>query len=344
MMKTRDILLVGSLPLEDTGSVIDAVADTLGDDIVRIPDGETGDRSKFVTWQGAVLGAAEQFESGELGPQEEWGPNGEFPPRIIKLKPGATGTPEFGPTGYAEEALKSWAVFKDRLAAGKISAGTRFQVGLPTPIGVLYIFMEPDGQELAEPVYTARMTKDLDRICREIPGENLTIQWDVPTEIAIWEDLQPTFLDDPHRDCVDRLVALMNRVPAEAELGMHLCYGDIAHKHWKEPDLGLMARFTNAVLAGLDRRLDYVHMPVPAGWTSPDHYAALRDFDLPAETTMHLGLVHHTDGVEGARRRIEAASVHRADFGVATSCGMGRREPADLPDILRLHADIAKIQ
>ncbi len=343
-MKTRDILLVGSIPLEDTGSVLDLVADTLGDDIARIPDGETGARSKFITWQAPVLGAAEQFTVEELGPQSEWGPNGEYPPRVIKLKPGASGTPDFPPTGYADAALESWAVFREKVAAGKIGAATRFQVCLPTPLGVLATFMEADGQEMSEPAYAARLTEDLDRVCREIPSDKLTIQWDVPTDIAIWENHKDTYFDDPHQGIVDRLVAFMNRVPEAAEMGIHLCYGDISHRHWTEPDLGLMARFTNAVLAGLDRRLDYVHLPVPAGWTSPDEFAALRDFDLPAGTAMHLGLVHHTDGVEGARRRIAAASVHRADFGVATSCGLGRREPADLQDILRLHADVAAIR
>lgn len=344
MGSKRDILLVGSIPMEDTASVLDLVGDTLGEDIRRIPDGETGARSKFITWQAPLLGAAEQFVVEELGPQSEWGPNGEFPPRIIKLKPGASGSPEFGPTGYADAALASWAVFQEKAAAGKIGAGTRFQVGLPTPLGVLATFMEPDGQELSEPVYAARMTEDLDRICREIPADKLTVQWDVPTEIAIWEDHKDTFLSDSPQGVLDRLTALMNRVPKAAENGMHLCYGDISHRHWKEPDLALMAKFTNAVNAGLNRPLDYVHVPVPAGWTSPDDYAALQDFDLPEQTALFLGLVHHTDGVDGARNRIEAARVHRADFGVGTSCGLGRRDPADLPEILRLHAEVAKIQ
>jgi hypothetical protein len=29
------------------------------------------------------------------------------------------------------------------------------------------------------------------------------------------------------------------------------------------------------------------------------------------------------------------------EFGVATECGLGRRDPATIPDLLRLHAEVA---
>ena len=36
-------------------------------------------------------------------------------------------------------------------------------------------------------------------------------------------------------------------------------------------------------------------------------FAPLRDLHLHPETELYLGLVHYTDGVEGARKRIETA-------------------------------------
>ncbi|MEQ8696997.1 MAG: hypothetical protein RLT05_10615, partial [Bauldia litoralis] len=316
MTISRDVLFVGSLPAEDTAGCLDALGAALGDVLKRVPDGETGARSKFITWQAPVIGGAEQFEMGELGPQSEWGPNGELPPRIIRLKPGATGRPNFGPTGYADAAIESFRVFKEAKAAGRFAKEARFQVGLPTPLGVIALFLEPDGQAVAEPPYAERMQADVDRICREIPAEDLTVQWDVPTEIAIWEGHTDTFLDGDKEGCVERLVALMERVPAAAEVGMHLCYGDVSHQHWKEPDLALMAEFTNTVTARLTRRLDYVHMPILRDWKDADDYAGLERFDLPAETQVFLGLLHMTDGVEGAKARIAAAREHLGSFGV----------------------------
>lgn len=339
----RDVLLLGSVALESAEAVIGAVADALGGAVRRIPDGETGPRSKFITWQVPVLAQSGQFEMLPLGPQSEWGPNGEFPPRIMKLKPGAGAGMKFPPTGYAAAALESYRVFARLKAAGRIGGDVRFQVGLPTPLGVLAVFMEPDGQRAAEPAYRQRLLEDVDTIAGGIPHRELSIQFDVPEEIAVWEGHNTVCLDRPREQIVERLAELMNRVPRDAELGMHLCYGDISHKHWKEPDIGVMAAFTNAVTAQLRRKLDYIHMPVPRDWVEPGRFAKLRDFRLAEGTRVYLGLVHMTDGVEGARRRIDAARQHLAEFGVAASCGLGRRDPSEIPRILSLHREVAAI-
>lgn len=340
----HDVLLVGSLPVASAEAAMTAAAQAIGPALKRIPDGETGPRSKFITWQAPVLAQAEQFETLPLGPQSEWGANGEFPPRIIRLKPGATGTPKFPATGYAEAAIASYGVFARLKAAGKIGRDVRFEIGLPTPLGVVAVFMEPDAQAVAEPAYRQRIIEDLDRICAAIPHAELCIQWDVPEEIAVWENHNTTCLDNPRDQIVDKLVELMNRVPEDAELGLHLCYGDISHKHWKEPDLGVLAALTNAVVARLRRRLDYVHMPIPRVWTDPARYRGLGDFKTAAGTQIFLGLVHLTDGEAGARARIAAAKRHLRSFGVATSCGLGRRNPTDIAKLLDLHRAVAAIE
>ena len=113
MSAGHNVHFVGSLPAEDTASALEALSNSLGGVLKRVPDGETGARSKFVTWQAPVFGTSEQFEVGELGPQSEWGPNGEFPPRVIGLKPGATGRPTFAPTGYGE-AVFAFLGYKPR--------------------------------------------------------------------------------------------------------------------------------------------------------------------------------------------------------------------------------------
>lgn len=343
MAGARNILLLGSIPLDDAPAVMRLCGEILGPRLARYPDGETGARSKFVTFQAPILGAAEQFEIGALGPQEEWGPNGEFPPRIIKLKPGATGTPAFGRTGYGAAAISGYQTFVSLKTAGVIPAGARFQVGLPSPMGVLAVFMEPDGQALAEPAYSARLIEDLATICDSIPGDQLTIQFDIPEEIAVWEDYNTVHFADPKAGIIERLVALIDRVPEAVEVGLHLCYGDISHRHWKEPDTAVMVDLANTIVAAAGRRIDYVHMPVPVGWTEPARFAALGDLALGAGSEIYLGVIHVTDGVSGAAARIAAAATVLPEFGVATSCGLGRRDPAMIPDILRLHTASAAL-
>jgi hypothetical protein len=54
-----------------------------------------------------------------------------------------------------------------------------------------------------------------------------------------------------------------------------------------------------------------------------------------------FGLVHYTDGVEGARRRINAAEKYLPEFGIAAECGFGRRPShQDAMRLIKLHADI----
>ena len=67
----------------------------------------------------------------------------------------------------------------------------------------------------------------------------------------------------------------------------------------------------------------------------------LQDLRLRPGTEFYLGLVHMTDGVDGTLARIAAAQAFVADFGVATECGFGRRDPATIPCLLEVHSRVA---
>ena len=53
--KARPVLLVGSVPLESSASVFEAVGTKLGNLAKRIPDGETGVRKDWIGWQAEVF-------------------------------------------------------------------------------------------------------------------------------------------------------------------------------------------------------------------------------------------------------------------------------------------------
>jgi len=81
-------------------------------------------------------------------------------------------------------------------------------------------------------------------------------------------------------------------------------------------------------------------MPVPRNRSDDAYFAPLQDLVLPADTRLILGLVHHTDGVEGGRTRIAVAEKFVPDFDIATECGFGRRDPATIPELLQIHKDL----
>ena len=187
------------------------------------------------------------------------------------------------------------------------------------------------------------MLTELDRITSHIPQDELAIQWDTAIEFAILEGAMPTFLVDSKAEILERLMRLGNRVPVPAEMGYHLCYGDAGHKHFKEPeDAGKLVEVANAISAGIRRPINWIHMPVPRNRSDAAYYEPLRNLRLHPETELYLGLVHFTDGVEGTLKRIKAAQQCVADFGVATECGFGRRPPDTIPELLRIHSQVAE--
>ncbi|WP_428102543.1 hypothetical protein [Candidatus Rariloculus sp.] len=97
------------------------------------------------------------------------------------------------------------------------------------------------------------------------------------------------------------------------------------HRHLLEAlDLATCVRMANAAVGVLHRSVDYFHMPVPKDHNDDEFFAALRQLET-GEARVFLGLVHHTDGLDGTIGRITTASKYIGDFGISTECGFGRR-------------------
>ena len=335
----RPVHLVGSIPLEDAAAVFREAGRRLGDRLARIPDGETGIRGNWISWQhrrfaeqGALVVSEAKEREYQLGPP-------------FRLAPGRGAEDlAFGELGYARAAAASWEDFAATVAEGTVPESCRFQVCLPTPFAPVYSFVAYRDQGAVEPLYEARMLAELAEICRTVPASRLAVQWDVATEMSIFEGLFPVpFLGEaPEGALVERIAGLGDAVPAEVELGFHLCYGDMNHRHWKEPeDTSVLVRIANAIAASVSRPIDWIHIPVPRERDDDAYFAPLRDLALDPGTRLHLGLLHFTDGIAGARRRIAAAERVVSGFGIGTECGFGRRDPETVLHLLDLHRAIA---
>ena len=145
--------------------------------------------------------------------------------------------------------------------------------------------------------------------------------------------------DDPRAYAAD-----LRAVPADVELGIHLCYGDFEAKHFVEPrDGGKMVEFANALAAAIRHPLAFVHMPVPIDRTDDAFFAPLSDLRLAKDTEVYLGVVHGADGKDGTNRRIAAAANYLKGFGIACECGIARaRRPDLVAAILEIHAQTSR--
>jgi len=335
--RPRGVLLVGSVPLGSAEQVFRTASSILGDRLRRIPDGETGERTNWIGWQINVFANQPEFEMVPPGPNEY-----AAQPRARLRQRAGERAIAFGPLGYADAARASYEVFKHLRHEGAIPSGCRFQVSLPTPLAPISAFVTFEDQAVVEAPYEARLLSELDEILAAIPHDELAIQWDVAVEVALWERAWPSHFDNLEAGIIERLVRLGNQVPSDVELGYHLCYGDYQHQHFKQPtDTANLVAIANQIVASVARRIDWMHMPVPRGRTDVAYFAPLRDLKLHPETELYLGLVHFTDGAAGTRRRISAAQQVIEQFGVATECGLGRRPAETIPDLLRIHAEIA---
>jgi SAM-dependent methyltransferase len=329
--------LVGSVPLASAEAVFRVVADEIGDRLRRIPDGETGPRSDWIVWQLPVFTTQRQLEVVPPGPNS-WRPL----PRV-RLADGARAeSVTFGALGYADAALSSYRAFARLKRDGVVPVSCRFQVCLPTPLAPISAFVVPEHQALLEPVYEEQVLGELRIILQEVPHDQLAVQWDTNFEFGMLEGVFPVWFGEVKGGILERLLRISRHVPPDVQLGYHLCYGDVQHRHFKEPaDSGKLVEVANALAASLGRPLNWIHLPVPRERLDEAYYAPLRDLRLRAESELYLGLVHHTDGVEGTRRRIEIARRFVPEFGVATECGWGRRAAATIPDLLRIHAAVS---
>jgi hypothetical protein len=343
----HDVHLIGSVPLTDAEEVFSTVSAALGRRLKRIPDGETGKRSDWITWLEPLFADHPAFERSD----QVFRLHAQAKPRLrYRLKPGYSVVDAgFDNLFYADIAKASYAIFRRLKAAGTIAAGTRFQVDLVPAHSVLWLFLVDELHADVDPIYNAAVKREIDKIAAAIPHNELAIQFDVASAVfARLERQEASPYGRTKQEMQERFSAILidlgNRVPADVELLYHLCYGDSDHRHVVEPtDMGDMVDFTNRLVRGLERPIDLVHMPVPRDRCDDAYFAPLRALELPAGTQLCLGLVHYTDGVEGTKNRLATARRYAREFAIATECGFGRRDPQTIPALLRIHAEIAAL-
>lgn len=339
--------LVGSINLPDADTVIGAVADHLAPHVRRIPDGEVGERYYWIQFQtfrfeqtpGLVRVGDAPILLRNRFDQRPFALDGTVPAAELR----------FPDLGYADAAIDSYARFTALRDAGRVPGGVRFQVSLPTPAAVVGVFIVPGDRAAVEPVYERALFGELDRILAAVPHEDLAVQWDTAVEFGFLEHVDTgvyrmeAWWDDVLAGVVERSGRQASHVPADVQVGFHLCYGDVEETHFAQPkDTGTVASVLRGLFDTAPRHIDWVHLPVPIERDDDAYFAPLKTVTVPKGTEIDLGLVHHEDGLEGAERRIAAAATALSEFGVGTECGFGRGPAERMVPLLDLHRAIVE--
>jgi hypothetical protein len=315
------------------------VTTELGPWLRRLPDGETGPRSRWARWQAQVFDEHPAFRR---------------TPRLVgnlafRYLPEAHAGKAlaFPPLGYATAAHHAYEVLTQLRQEGLLPADIRLQVSLPTPLAVVALNLTQSAWDAVLPAYHKALLDEIDAIRAVVPERDLAIQWDVAVEMfRVLDAGRPAPAALASR-VIGKLVRLGNEVPDGIELGYHLCYGDPRRPGYRPPaDASVLAAVAASLLNGVRRHIDWLHMPVPAG-VDEDWFTPLRDLPPLEPTELYLGLVNLAWGVDGVQRMIAAASTAVPSFGVATACGVGRApaaeggSPTTFQALLRLHAALA---
>jgi hypothetical protein len=342
----HDVYLVGSVPMADAEAVFTAAGGALGERIKRIPDGETGERLDWITWLELVFANSPALEqSDELFRVHATG----TARKRYRLRPGKTiADIRFDNLFYSDKAKESYATFRRLRDRGKIAPGTRFQVDLVPAHSVLWLFLVEALQAPVDPIYNDALAREIDKLAAAIPHQDLAIQFDVASAVFARLQRSETGVYGDSKAAMQEkfaaiLAGLANHVPADIELMFHFCYGDSNHRHVVEPtDMGDMVDMATRLNTLVTRPINLIHMPVPRARSDDAYFAPLKNLKLRPETQLALGLVHHTDGIEGTARRMATARKYASNFAIGTECGFGRRKPETISELLRIHAEAAK--
>lgn len=358
--RKRPVHLVGSVPLESAEAVFRTSSSILGDCLSRIPDGETGNRLQWIMYQYTLMSKMTEFEvvDGKVTRQELIdeiesfiaNPESGFDmaQRQLQVKRGIdVADISFPALGYAATAYESYKKFAALREKQEINGNCRFQVSLPTPLAPIQTFISPKGYSESFALYSQykqAMLNELRLMTARIPADDLAIQWDVCIEVIMLENRHDDeHVSSWHGAIAQELCSLADSVPEPVEVGFHLCYGDMGHKHFFEPlDTKLMTDLANNLSSGVSRSIQWIHMPVPRERKDKAYFQPLGKLQLKPETHLFLGLVHHTDGLSGTLERIDAAHAAIGEFGIATECGLGRRDPSTITGLLEIHAHAAE--
>ena len=339
----------GSVNLPDAETVMREISSRIPQGVRRMTDGETGDRNYWIRFQTQKFEAMPEFETVSVGQAYETAPDAPSMPQLRLTEDASAEAINWPNLGYADAYTESFATFERMRNEGTIPADVRFQMQYPTPLASMAGTIAAEDQPKVGPSYEQALFADLDTALERLPHDRIAVQWDVAVEFGALEGAMGPAI--PIDQIAPGLVRCLERVPTDVPVGMHLCYGDYGHQHFKQPEsLQMQVDLVNAVTSGAQRPLNFVSFTVPQGRNDSAYFEPLGSLTTGDDTELYFALVpyHPDDQTSGTTaeqiEHIDAALINSPagprHWGICTECGMGRVDGPDVPRLLDLHHKI----
>ncbi|GAA2211739.1 hypothetical protein GCM10009850_071990 [Nonomuraea monospora] len=343
-MSRRRVHLVGSYPAAGTSAAMTTIAEVAGPFLRSLPDGETGERSRWIV---NVIDGLRDHPGLELVKDGDYSSYDSRP--LFKVRRGHRLTPDSLRLGYANVARESYTVFRQVRAEHGLPE-VSFQVGLPGDFDLAYFAFGAAGAVRLRGVVRAALAREIAEIAAW-GGQDVVFQIEVPGELVLVEGLPRPLRAAAARALVRGLVKQAVVAPSGTRFGVHLCVGDLGNKALRP--LGSASALVALVKALLrywpqGRPLEYVHVPLAAGDQPPpldeNFYRGLSALaGMPSRVRFVAGLAH--EGQDAGEQRAILERVERLlerPVDVASACGLGRRSPQDARRALERAAALAE--
>ena len=341
----------GSVNLPDGETVMQEISSRIPTGVSRMTDGETGDRNYWILFQIQKFLAMPEFESVTVGQAYETDPDAPEMPQLRLAEGASADTITWPNLGYADAYAESFEIFDRLQQAGTIAPGVRLQVQYPTPLASMGGTFVPEDMAAVHASYERALFDDLDNLLARLPHDRCAVQWDVAVEFGLLEGAFTEGQGMPMEQITPGLARCVDRVPEDVPVGLHLCYGDYGHQHFKQPEsVQMQVDLVNAVNAAASRPVAWASFTVPQARSDAGYFAPLSDLAAGPETEVYFALVPYhpddqPDGTTAAQiEHIDAALAGSPggprEWGICTECGMGRVAAEDVPRLLDLHSEI----
>lgn len=350
----QGIHLTGSLPFKSAEETFQFIGKNLQAWTPRVPDGETGERVNWVLTQTPHFFENPSFDL--VAPTEE------TPRQLVKIKAGVN--PEsitFPSFSYPDYASHSFPHFQRAKAEGVLPENAKFLISIPTPFNAVSFFAVLEDQAAILKAYEVQTKAATEEILSRFPHNEISIQWDLPTELATIQGWFPNPLGSDEA-VYETVKTVSSWIPDEVDLGYHLCYGDSKfgaspfmgkpHEcrfHRKDKgrnivpeNISTVVRVANALSEKIQRPINFIQTATMREWDEAKHWEALSELKLRPETQFYLGLVHASDAVDGALERLAFVNPHLSAYGISTECGLGRHSAEQLDSVTNTFRELSE--
>ena len=325
-MTQRRTLLVGSIPATSAKDAMTLAMREVGPYLRYLPDGETGERDRWVV---GIVNSLRSHPDLRVRREGKWS---NYKDQLnFAVRKGHQLTGDRLDFGHVAAYQESWPIF-EQLREEWQRTDFAFQVGIPGDFDMALFTLGLTGPFRHRRPFTDATIREIEQI-HALAGSEVVFQIEVPVELVFVTKVPPMAQPAMAAWMGGVVTNLASRAPRGARFGVHLCLGDLGHKALgKLRDAAPLVHLTNAIVKRwpTERPLEYVHAPLAAGEEPPvlreSFYHPLHGLQLPAETRFVAGFLHEDRTLDELRQilgQIESCLVPPVD--IAASCGLARR-------------------